>query len=62
MQCQPTLCLPLYNWTFGYGSEIYAPYPYRDIEKVHLKSCEYLLSLPSGASIIWYMVNSGGYH
>ena len=30
-----------------YGSEIYAPYPYKDIEKVYLKFCKYLLSFPS---------------
>ena len=33
-----------------YGSEIYAIYPYKDIEKVHLKFCKYLLSLPSRAT------------
>ena len=41
-----------------YGSEIYAPYPYKDIEKVHLKFCKYLLSLQAEQQIIWYVVNS----
>ena len=40
-----------------YGSEIWGIYEFKEVEKIHMKFCKYILGVKNKPQIVLYMVN-----